>query len=202
MGRRLGHRFQIEAEGDLTRVLAMVPWLAAHRGALKTDVAARFGITPKQLERDLSLIMMVGVPPYSPGDYISIEYEGDTIDVWLAPYFNRPLRLTAAEGLAILAHPFYLKAEDETELESIVGDLKKKGLDGIEVHYSTHTPEQKALAERIAQKFELLQSGGSDFHGEDGRSGVRVDMGTGINGMLHVPYEVLEKLKEKRAKRA
>jgi len=106
-----------------------------------------------------------------------------------------------AEGLAILAHPFYLKAEDESELESIVGDLKKKGLDGIETFYSTHTPEQQALAERIADKFELLRSGGSDFHGEDGRSGVRVDMGTGINGTLHVPYDLLGKLKEKRTKR-
>ncbi len=94
---------RLEAEGDLARVLAMVPWLAAHRGATKVGVAARFGITAEQLERDLALIMMVGVPPYSPGDYISIEYEGDTVDVWLAPYFNRPLRLTAAEGLAILA---------------------------------------------------------------------------------------------------
>ncbi len=47
--------------------------------------------------------MMVGVPPYSPGDYINIDYEGDTVDVWFAPYFTRPLRLTAAEGLALLA---------------------------------------------------------------------------------------------------
>jgi proteasome accessory factor C len=94
---------RVEAEADLARVLAMVPWLAAHRGVTKADVAARFNITRDQLERDLGLIMMVGVPPYSPGDYISIEYEGDTIDVWLAPYFHRPLRLTAAEGLAILA---------------------------------------------------------------------------------------------------
>jgi len=106
-----------------------------------------------------------------------------------------------AEGLAILAHPFYLKAEDEAELQGIVADLKKKGLDGIEVYYSTHTPEQRALAEKIARELELLESGGSDFHGEDGRSGQRVDMGTGINGTLHVPYEVLEKLKEKRMKR-
>jgi proteasome accessory factor C len=94
---------RVEAEADLQRVLAMVPWLAAHRGVRKDEVAARFGITREQLERDLGLIMMVGVPPYSPGDYISIDYEGDTIDVWLAPYFTRPLRLTAAEGLALLA---------------------------------------------------------------------------------------------------
>ncbi len=92
-----------EAESDLQRVLAMVPWLANHSGATKEEVAARFGITLAQLERDLGLIMMVGVPPYSPGDYINIDYEGDTVDVWFAPYFTRPLRLTAAEGFALLA---------------------------------------------------------------------------------------------------
>jgi proteasome accessory factor C len=92
-----------EAESDLQRVLAMVPWLANHSGASKDEVAARFGVTPAQLERDLALIMMVGVPPYSPGDYINIDYEGDTVDVWFAPYFTRPLRLTAAEGFALLA---------------------------------------------------------------------------------------------------
>ncbi|MEI6234566.1 MAG: PHP domain-containing protein [Planctomycetota bacterium] len=107
-----------------------------------------------------------------------------------------------AEGLAILAHPFYLKAEDDAELESIIADLKKKGLDGMEVYYSTHTPEQKALAARIATDLNLIVSGGSDFHGEEGRSGHRVDMGTGINGTLSIPYEILENLKAKRMKRS
>lgn len=92
-----------EAESDLARVLAMVPWLGSHSGATKVEVAQRFDISLDQLERDLGLIMMVGVPPYSPGDYINLDYEGDTIDVWFAPYFTRPLRLTAAEGLALLA---------------------------------------------------------------------------------------------------
>jgi proteasome accessory factor C len=92
-----------EAESDLQRVLAMVPWLATHSGATKAEIAARFDVPLDQLERDLGLIMMVGVPPYSPGDYINIDYEGDTVDVWFAPYFTRPLHLTAAEGLALLA---------------------------------------------------------------------------------------------------
>jgi len=92
-----------DAERQLQRVLAMVPWLATHRHVAKDEVAQRFRVSREQLERDLALVMMVGVPPYSPGDYISVEYDGDTVDVWLAPYFTRPLRLTAAEGLALLA---------------------------------------------------------------------------------------------------
>ena len=72
---------QPEAEVQLQRVLAMVPWLATHPGVHKDEVAQRFHVSRAQLERDLALIMMVGVPPYSPGDYIDVEYEGDTVDL-------------------------------------------------------------------------------------------------------------------------
>ena len=110
-------------------------------------------------------------------------------------------QIHSAGGLAILAHPPYLKAANDDEMDAIVGDLKKKGLDGIEVHYSTHTPEQTALCAKLAQKYDLVPSGGSDFHGEVGRSGRSVELGSGIDGKLSIPYEVLEKLKERRARR-
>ena len=59
--------------------------------------------------------MMVGVPPYSPGDYINVSYEDDTVDLWLAPYFTRPLQLSAAEGLALLAGGRALLAVDGSD---------------------------------------------------------------------------------------
>ena len=93
----------------------MIPWLVAHRDAAKSEVAARFRVSLEQLEADLALIMMVGVPPYSPGDYINVSYEGDTIDVWLAPYFTRPLQLSSAEGLALLAGGRALLAVDGSD---------------------------------------------------------------------------------------
>ena len=93
----------------------MIPWLVAHRDAAKSEVAARFRISLGQLEADLALIMMVGVPPYSPGDYINVSYDGDTIDVWLAPYFTRPLQLSSAEGLALLAGGRALLAVDGSD---------------------------------------------------------------------------------------
>lgn len=90
-------------EDELRRVLALVPWLVAHPGVHKDEVAERFGVTRAQLDRDLALILMIGVPPYSPGDYIGLDAEGDTVEVWLADYFRRPLRLTPAEALVLLA---------------------------------------------------------------------------------------------------
>jgi proteasome accessory factor C len=146
---------RLQAEADLQRVLAMVPWLGSHSGATKVEVAQRFGITLEQLERDLGLIMMVGVPPYSPGDYIDINYDDDTIDVWLAPYFTRPLRLTAAEGLALLAAGRALLAvpgSDErgplaTALDKLEGAL---GVSEVVVDFAapTHLHALRTAAER------------------------------------------------------
>ncbi len=109
-------------------------------------------------------------------------------------------QIHGAGGLAILAHPPYLKAESPEEMDQIVGDLKSKGLDGIEVYYSTHTVEQTALCASLAEKHQLLISGGSDFHGEAGRGGTNVALGTGINGSLKLGYDVLEKLKARKKK--
>ncbi len=47
-------------------------------------------------------------------------------------------QIHSANGVAILAHPPFLKAKDPAELDQIVGNLKRKGLDGIEVWYSSH----------------------------------------------------------------
>jgi proteasome accessory factor C len=104
-----------DAPPQLARVLAMIPWLATQGTVAKSEAAERFGVSLDQLEADLTLIMMIGVPPYSPGDYINISYEGDTIDVWLAPYFTRPLQLSAAEGLALLAGGRTLLAVDGSD---------------------------------------------------------------------------------------
>jgi proteasome accessory factor C len=91
------------AEHELSRILALVPWIVAHPGRPKAEVADRFGITVTQLESDLDLVLMIGVPPYSPAEYIDVDAEGDTVTIRLADYFRRPLRLDPGEGLALLA---------------------------------------------------------------------------------------------------
>jgi proteasome accessory factor C len=115
-----------DAPPQLARVLAMIPWLASHRPVAKAEVATRFGITPDQLEADLALIMMIGVPPYSPGDYINVTYDGDTVDLWLAPYFTRPLQLTPGEGLALLAAARTLLAVDGSDPEGPLATAIRK----------------------------------------------------------------------------
>ena len=87
----------------LSRLLGMLPWVIAHPGAEVSEVCSRFGYTRAELARDLAAVFVSGLPGYGPGDLMVAYIDGDEVVVDLADYFARPVRLTAAEGLALLA---------------------------------------------------------------------------------------------------
>ena len=99
-------------------------------------------------------------------------------------------------GVPILAHPLQYKM-GETELDALVASLTGLGLDGIEVYYSTHRQADTANLSRIAEKYGLLLSGGSDFHGTRKQN---LDLGTGY-GHLYVPDTILPPIRERALKR-
>ena len=99
-------------------------------------------------------------------------------------------------GVPILAHPLQYKMS-ETELDALVASLTGLGLDGIEVYYSTHRQADTANLSRIAEKYGLLLSGGSDFHGTRKQN---LDLGTGY-GRLYVPDTILPPIRERALKR-
>jgi 3',5'-nucleoside bisphosphate phosphatase len=95
-----------------------------------------------------------------------------------------------AGGVPILAHPGLLDYKTEGRLDELIGKLKKAGIQGLEVYYSGHTPDQTRLYAELAKRHELLMTGGSDFHGA-----IQPDIGMGSgHGDLIVPYELFEKL--------
>ncbi|HWA32136.1 MAG TPA: PHP domain-containing protein [Candidatus Paceibacterota bacterium] len=67
-------------------------------------------------------------------------------------------------GKAFLAHPGNLI--DKIDFDSFLKRLKDSGLDGIEVYYPKHTPGTVAFLEETSEKFGLVKSAGSDFHGK------------------------------------
>ncbi len=86
----------------LPRLLSLVPYLLARPGIPLADVAADFGIGERQLRRDLELLWMCGLPGYGPGDLVDLSFAGDTVTVTEDAGLRRPLRLTTAEGTALL----------------------------------------------------------------------------------------------------
>ena len=98
-------------------------------------------------------------------------------------------------GIPILAHPILYHMSD-ARLDKLVATLKEDGLVGIEAIYSTYNQAEERQIRKLADKYDLRISGGSDFHGGT-KPGL--EMGNGY-GKLFVPYEVLEKLRERRPK--
>ncbi len=79
--------------------------------------------------------------------------------------------IRSAGGVAVLAHPPQLAYENRAQLERVLRELIRYGLDGIEVYHSDHSPQQTRLYLELARRFNLSVAGGSDFHGS-AKSGV------------------------------
>ncbi len=92
-------------------------------------------------------------------------------------------------AVAILAHPLFKHTQDD--LEELLPQAKAAGLDGIEVYYSTFTEQDTILAKMIADKYGLLYSGSSDFHG---KNKPEINLGIG-KGNLKIPYSLLTNFK-------
>ncbi len=96
-----------------------------------------------------------------------------------------------AKGIPVMAHPLWVKASGDAFI-TLCEELKVAGLGGMEVHYSTHTPQQTKDFLSLAKKLDLLVTGGSDYHGV-----TKPDIEVGIGkGGLEVPAALLEPLKK------
>lgn len=91
------------AVGQLTRLLALIPWLLQRPGVSITTTAAEFGITEDQLRADLGLAFFCGLPGHMPDDLIDVSLEDDRIVITNADTISRPLRLAPDEAVALLA---------------------------------------------------------------------------------------------------
>lgn len=85
--------------------------------------------------------------------------------------------ITDAGGLAVLAHPAQSYLEDE-KMDRLLRHLKDNGLWGIEALYSGHSPEQTYNYLKLADKFDLYATAGSDFHGSNSHG---VDLGVAVS---------------------
>lgn len=87
-----------------------------------------------------------------------------------------------AGGVAVLAHPT-LCGFGSQALTAFVGQLAEAGLGGIEVHYTGHGPGEVREYLALAETFNLVPTGGSDFHGT---LSPNIELGVG-SGSLKVP---------------
>lgn len=92
-----------------------------------------------------------------------------------------------ARGVAVLAHPFTVG-----QPEAMIAELKAVGLGGLETYYNGYSDEEIDRLAAMAQKYQLITTGGSDYHG--------IDSGETAIGDIDLPLESVEKLIEKARK--
>ena len=83
-------------------------------------------------------------------------------------------------GVTVLAHPKTINVKEFLN--------KNDGLQGVEVYHPNHTTKDEAEFKKLAREYNLLMTGGSDFHGV-GKKEILI-------GSVKVPYELVEKIKE------
>ena len=88
-------------------------------------------------------------------------------------------------GIAVLAHPYILHRDE------LIPEFVGYGLQGLEVYYPEHSQSMINFYLGLAQKFGLLATGGSDFHGS-AKPDVKM-------GLVRVPYDLVEALKKAKA---
>lgn len=97
-----------------------------------------------------------------------------------------------SKGIPILAHPKSLELP-EKEFLILLKEMINSGLKGIEVYHSSHTEEEIKYYLEIANKYDLLISGGSDYHGKTIKPDI--ELGTGKNNGIRIKkLSLLDKL--------
>ena len=103
--------------------------------------------------------------------------------------------LTDCGASPVLAHPYQYHLGD-ARLEALVASLKEDGLAGLEVYHSSNNQYESGKLKKLAVKYGLFPTGGSDFHGANKPD---IDIGCG-RGNLRISALLLDDIKQARAK--
>ncbi|ERT07942.1 PHP domain protein [Lyngbya aestuarii BL J] len=122
----------------------------------------------------------------------------EAFEKWLGddqPAFVQYEKFSTAEGIQLLlnceaipvwAHPYLFRGG---EVETVLKDLVSAGVLGLEVYHPSHTSKQIKHLESLCDEYDLLKTGGSDFHSPN--SDISLNQ-------LHLPLELLDSIKKVR----
>ncbi len=128
--------------------LTIIPLIQSHQGMTLDELSERTGLSEERIREELtSLVMMCGVPPYSPNNYVSLWIENGRVYIRFADQFERPVRLVVAEALALLMALRRLDVREHPYRDAVRG-LREKIRAAL-------SPEAKSELERAERTFRV-----------------------------------------------
>jgi len=127
--------------------LSLIPLLRDRPGITFKEISDHLGISPQAAAREIpEALMLCGVPPYMPHDYIACYTEEDRVTVRFADHFKRPARITLGEAAALLlALRAVPPARGAPHAQAVAGLVRK-------LERALGTGEVRKLARRIGAR--------------------------------------------------
>jgi proteasome accessory factor C len=118
-------------------ILNLMSFLSNHRNVPVETVCSVFGMSTKELASAVNEILMCGLPPYTPSDYVAAWIEEGRVTVENAEFLRRPLGLTMAEAVSmkVMVDDFLRSSpgvfvEEAQSLSRKLGDLLGRRVSG------------------------------------------------------------------------
>lgn len=157
------------AQAQVERMLALVPYLQAREGIRVDDVARDFGVKPAQIVKDLKVLWFCGLPNSVTGDMIDIDMDAldgeGVVRLSNAEFLTRPLRLAPHEALALMVA---LRALRETggqerdavdraldKLEAAAGEVASRA-SAVDIHVDPVDDRTRAVVDRALRESKQL----------------------------------------------
>ena len=181
------------ADERLQRILAVVPWVAAHDGPTVTEICERFSVSEEELLADLEQLWLCGLYPYTPDVLIDVDVADGRVWIRYADFFRRPLRLTPGEGLALLSAGAALLAVPGSDpegplsraLAKLAAVLGVEPEESIEVEMAPVAADVLDVVQRGAAQGKRVEIEYYSF-GRDGRTVRTVDPATRLSASAAV----------------
>ena len=110
------------------RTMDLVPYILENPGISTIDLAAKFSVTQKQIEKDLQLIFLCGLPGYTPYELIDLTFEDGIVSIIEPQVLTKPRNFSSNEmvviklGLEILRE---INVNEPNKLDKISNLLQK-----------------------------------------------------------------------------
>jgi len=136
----------------LRRTINLAAFLTNNSGVSARTVCAVFGISGRELVSLLNEILMCGVPPYGPSDYVSALVDGEGVSISNSDWLRRPLDLSASEALSLKMMIGSVIGQSHESFRNAAESLQAK-IAGFLVH----VPETAGEPAHVGGKSEIIR---------------------------------------------
>lgn len=142
------------------------------------------GAKPSQTVYKQHVMQQLTSAPFSSAEYQSFYqklFKGNGVaagDIDYIDAFAAVRAIVADGGIAVIAHPGQLDSYD------LIPELTRVGLGGIERNHIDHNEQDVQQVEALADRYQLMMTGGTDYHGSFGARICLGDITSPVNSLF------------------